>query len=287
MDAVVAEAITGATGIPFQTAESRAQGGGCIAEARIVHGEDGRQFFVKLRRPDGRDLFGAEAFSLRMLAEVRAIRVPGVVCAGEAEGVSYLVLEALALGGRGSGAEMGRRLAALHRHTGEAFGWEQDNFIGDTPQPNAACADWVDFYREQRLAFQFRLARRNGLRVRGADALMSKLDAFFESYTPAPSLLHGDLWGGNASFLADGTPVIFDPASYYGDREADIAFTHMFGGFGPDFHHAYAEAWPLDGGFSARKRLYNLYHELNHYNLFGGGYGTQAQSTVDWLLRQL
>ena len=116
---------------------------------------------------------------------------------------------------------------------------------------------------------------------------MENLDRFFKDYDPAPSLLHGDLWGGNIGFDESGNPVVFDPACYFGDREVDLAFSEMFGGFSPSFYEAYEQTFPLDKGYQLRKRLYNLYHELNHYYLFGGGYGEQAKETVSFLLGRL
>jgi len=196
------------------------------------------------------------------------------------------VLGHLSLGGRGDPVERGRRLAALHRHTGDGFGWHRDNTIGATPQPNDAAGDWIDFYRHRRLAFQLSLAARRGLGRRAlakGERILDRLPGFFPGYRPDPSLLHGDLWGGNYGY-ADGQPVLFDPAVYHGDREADLAMTELFGGFPAEFHAAYRETWPLDPGYPVRRTLYNLYHVLNHYNLFGGGYAGQAERMLDELL---
>jgi fructosamine-3-kinase len=185
---------------------------------------------------------------------------------------------------------MGRLLAHLHRTTGPRFGWKRDNTIGSTPQLNAWTDRWVDFLRDQRLGYQLQLAAQQdyGTRLQSkGERLCAGLDAFFSAYQPVPSLLHGDLWGGNAGYLTSGEPVVFDPAVYYGDREADLAMTELFGGFGADFHAAYREAWPLDPGYGTRKTLYNLYHILNHAHLFGGGYVGQAQSMLDRLLAEI
>jgi len=149
---------------------------------------------------------------------------------------------------------------------------------------------WVDFWRERRLGFQLKLASQNGygsMLQRDGETLMARLGDFFADYRPVPSLLHGDLWGGNHGFLADGTPVIFDPAVYCGDREADLAMSELFGGFAPGFYAAYREAWPLDAGYAVRRTLYNLYHILNHANMFGGGYVAQAQRMMAQLLAQI
>jgi protein-ribulosamine 3-kinase len=170
------------------------------------------------------------------------------------------------------------------------FGFAQDNFIGTTPQPNGWKESWINFWREHRLGFQLRLAAQNGYGgqlQRLGEKLKDALPAFFQDYTPQPSLLHGDLWSGNHAFLADGTPTIFDPATYYGDRECDLAMTELFGGYSADFYAAYRAAYPLDAGYATRCELYNLYHILNHANLFGGGYARQAEQMMQKLLRNL
>jgi protein-ribulosamine 3-kinase len=206
-----------------------------------------------------------------------------------AEGRAWLVLEYLPLGSRGSGADLGRRLAAMHRHTAPSYGWTRDNTIGSTPQDNTRMDDWIGFFRERRLRPQYDLAARHGAPCRVMDKgerLMAGLAGLFGGHRPAASLLHGDLWGGNHGYSA-GEPVIFDPAVYYGDREADLAMTELFGGYPADFYAAYREAWPLDPGYALRKTLYNLYHVLNHYNLFGGGYLGQAEHMTERLLAEL
>jgi protein-ribulosamine 3-kinase len=164
-------------------------------------------------------------------------------------------------------------LAKVHRTAAPRFGWQRDNYIGSTPQRNGWCEDWREFWIERRVGPQLELARRNGFRV--AEPPLGSLDG----HRPQPSLLHGDLWSGNAGFTAEG-PVIFDPAVYYGDREADLAMTELFGGFPGTFYEAYHAAWPLEPGYEQRKHLYNLYHLLNHLNLFGGSYLGQVESTL-------
>ncbi len=287
--AVVAEAITGATRTRFELQHSERRGGGSINNAWVLLGTDGRRYFVKANQsPDAPSMFTCEAEALAALARAGAIRVPLTICQGEASGVAFLVLEYLALTRQGNFAEMGRSLAKLHAATSQYFGWHGDNYIGTTPQKNPPSADWIEFFRDQRLALQIDLARSGGLALPQADHLLDKLQQLFDGYHPQPSLLHGDLWGGNAGFLqGSGEPVLFDPACYYGDRECDLAFTQMFGGFAPEFSEAYRAQWPLANGFERRKRLYNLYHELNHFNLFGGSYGSQARATISELCRQL
>lgn len=278
-----------ATGKPFRMAGSQSLGGGCIHNASRISGEDGRTFFIKQNDRSHLAPFKAEAEALQTMHDTGTVRVPAPVCVFGADGQAVLVLEFLAMGGRGQRdwAELGRQLALMHRHTGAQYGWPHDNWIGSTPQINTRNENWIDFYAECRLQPQFDWAKKRGLRLREADHLIEALPHFFIDHTPVPSLLHGDLWGGNADFLEDGTPVIFDPAAYYGDRETDLAMTEMFGGFGIDFYKAYEKEWPLDPGYRVRKDLYILYHVLNHYTIFGGGYGSQAESLTRRLLRDL
>ncbi|MFA7388288.1 MAG: fructosamine kinase family protein, partial [Thiohalobacteraceae bacterium] len=182
------------------------------------------------------------------------------------------------------------QLAAMHRTTRTQFGWYRDNTIGSTPQINTPDSDWISFWRDRRLGFQLDLAARNGWGgelQRLGERLLVSVGALFQDYRPRPSLLHGDLWSGNHGYLADGCPVIFDPALYYGDREADVAMTELFGGFGADFYAGYRSSWPLDAGYVVRRQLYNLYHVLNHLNLFGGGYQGQALRLLRELLAEI
>jgi fructosamine-3-kinase len=303
----LAAAIGRATGTAFEVRSRETAHGGDISEAFTL-GDGTRSFFVKTQAASRLDLFEAEATGLTELAAANAVRVPRVICIGIAAGRAYLVLEHLALQSRGDAASLGRQLAQQHRVSAGRFGGAHDNWIGATPQPNGWSDDWVDFWREQRLGFQLQLAAQNGYGGalhRDGETLMARLDEFFGASRPAPSLLHGDLWGGNHGFLADGPydlscpsghrkseypcgePVIFDPAVYYGDRECDLAMSELFGGFAPAFHAAYREAWPLDPGYATRRTLYNLYHVLNHANMFGGGYAAQAQRMIAQLLAEL
>jgi fructosamine-3-kinase len=244
-------------------------------------------YFVKLNTAAGQKMFEAEADALKELADTNTIKVPQPITHGAASGQSYLILEALPFGSSkpGSWEAMGQQLAQLHRSTTKRFGWQRDNTIGSTPQHNNWTDDWPTFFREQRLGPQFQLAKGNGFKFARADELLEHVADILADHSPAPSILHGDLWSGNAGFLHDGTPVIFDPATYYGDRETDLAFSEFFGGFPSDFYQAYEKEWPLPPGYEKRKTLYNLYHVLNHANLFGGGYAGQAQSMVNRLVK--
>ena len=258
-------------------------GGGCINQAFRVN--DGREdWFVKINRSDRADMFASEADGLFALAQ-GPLRVPNAICRGESGEQSFLVLEWLNLGAgaRRDYAKLGEQLARLHAITGPQHGWRHDNYIGATPQNNAADVSWPRFFAKARLAPQLALARSKGyaaLCTKG-ERLLRALPKLFSAHAPQPSLLHGDLWGGNAAFLADGTPVIFDPAVYCGDREADLAMTELFGGFPEDFYAAYRAHAPLDPGYRVRKTLYQLYHVLNHAILFGGGYAAQAERMMD------
>ena len=290
----LAAAISRATGTAFTPTMTRAVHGGDISQAFSL--DDGvRRFFVKAQPASNIGLFEAEADGLAALAATHTVRVPQVVTQGTAAGQAFLVLEWLDVRGHGEAARLGEALAALHRAPtsgpgGARYGWARDNWIGATPQRNGWRDDWIAFWRDQRLGFQLELAAQNGYGgalQQDGDTLLAHLDALFDGYTPAPSLLHGDLWGGNHGYLADGTPVIFDPAVYIGDRECDLAMTELFGGFAPDFHAAYRAVWPLDAGCAVRKTLYNLYHVLNHANLFGGGYAAQAERMIAQLMAHI
>jgi len=287
----LAQRLSAHTGRRFESDVVEPVAGGCIHRAFAIQGHDAQRYFVKLNETALLPMFEAEADGLRELASAQALRIPLPVLTGTAEGQAFLVLEYLAFG-RGNAEtdeSFGRGLAALHRVTRTRFGWHRDNAIGATPQPNTWSDDWVEFYRERRLRAQIeRTAGPMGARLRAlGTALLERLPLFFATYRPAASLLHGDLWSGNTATTRAGEPAIFDPAVYFGDREADLAMTELFGGFSSRFYSAYGEAWPLDGGYSVRKTVYNLYHVLNHFNLFGGGYGTQAERMMQQLLSEV
>jgi fructosamine-3-kinase len=285
----VAEQIGAITGERFAPTPPSHVGGGCI-NTTVKLSDGSRTFFVKLNRSDLLDMFDAEADGLAALAATETIRVPEPVCSGVSGNQAYLVLESLEMGhSGGKSAELaGRQLAEMHRTTQDRFGWFRDNNIGSTHQPNGEMTSWIDFWRERRLGFQLELAARNGYGgalQRLGERLMDRFPALID-HDPVPSLLHGDLWGGNLAYDRAGNPVIYDPAVYYGDREADLAMTELFGGFGSTFYAVYREAWPVDPGYAVRKTLYNLYHIINHTNLFGGGYHGQAIGMMERLLAE-
>lgn len=286
----VAESLAAVLGTRIARAPSAAVGGGCIHEAwRWSSGDC--DLFVKVAPLADASLLDAEAAGLTELAGAVALRVPRVLGRGSTADVAWLALEWLELGpvAPECDARLGEGLAALHRVRADRYGLDADNFIGRTPQANAWCADWVEFLRERRLRPQLALAARNGARTALVDAgerLLECLGVFYSSYRPAASLLHGDLWSGNRGATSGGEPVVYDPAPYYGDREADLAMTRLFGGFGPRFYAAYQSSWPLDAAAGYRRDLHNLYHVLNHLNLFGGAYAVQAEAMIASLLAE-
>ena len=262
--------------------------GGDINRATLLTCGD-RQFFVKLNTARYAEMFSAEAAGLRALAAATALRVPEPICEGVQEDKAFLVLEYLELGGSGDQYAAGAALAELHRISEPRFGWLRDNTIGTTPQHNDWHTDWSEFWRERRLGFQLDLAEQQGYGrdLRAGRELQARVGELLHGHKPIASLLHGDLWRGNFAFDAQGRPAIFDPAVYFGDREADLAMTELFGGFSAEFYAGYGEHWPPDAGYAVRKTLYNLYHVLNHLHLFGGGYLHQARAMIAQLLAEL
>jgi fructosamine-3-kinase len=281
--------ISATVGRNFSCRHRTRLGGGCINAAWRLSDEYS-SFFVKLNIAATLDMFIAEFEGLQALHATGTVKIPVPLCYGVSEDCAYLVTEYLPLAGGIDYARLGEQLAAMHGHYYDNFGWHRNNTIGTTPQANPAMPDWIEFWRRHRLGYQLRLAADNGyggeLQTLG-EWLIANCHHLFDGYRPQPSLLHGDLWSGNAAALPDGTPVIFDPAVYYGDREADLAMTELFGGFSPAFYSAYNSHSPLDPGYTVRKHFYNLYHILNHLNLFGGGYRHQAEQTMRLLLAEL
>lgn len=279
--------IESTTNITFSGRTIRSVGGGSINAAYQIDGT-----FLKVNSPHLSSMFEAEAAGLSEMAASNTIRIPEVLSIGNNQDYAYLLLEYIPLKNlRGAAAILcGEQLAQMHQQTQPYFGWHQDNTIGSTPQHNDRDHDWSSFYQQQRISQQLSFAKQNGfggtLQDKG-HRLIESVPSFFSNYQPDPALLHGDLWGGNAGADDQGNPVIFDPACYYGDREADIAMTELFGGFSPDFYAAYRATYPLDSGYTTRKTLYNLYHILNHLNLFGGGYLSQSESMIDQLLAEI
>lgn len=290
----IAEEISKTTGERFQISDRRSVGGGCINQGyQISNGS--RYYFIKLNQASEVAMFEAEALGVQQMGKTQTIRVPQPICWGTVGNSAYLVLEWLNLGGKTNASaweEMGQKLALLHQWTppqnypgSQNFGWDINNTIGSTPQINTWEKNWVEFWQKHRIGYQLKLAKRQGGYFEQAEKLLEAIPQLLANHDPKPSLVHGDLWGGNAAVTDEGEPVIFDPATYFGDREVDLAMTELFGGFPAIFYQAYHQVFPLNPGYEHRKKLYNLYHILNHFNLFGGGYGTQANQMIRDILR--
>ena len=296
-------------------AERSVVGGGSISQALRLRTGRG-EYLLKIGGRGLPGFFAAEARGLTLLAAAGAVRVPAVLAYRDARTENqesrtsadesgsrfsvlgpegFILLEWLAppphADSARAGELLGTELAAMHHVTalGQAqaaqpYGLDHDNYIGSTPQPNGPMASWLAFFRERRLRFQFELAQRNGHmrgeRARRMERLLGRLGEWIDDAVAQPALLHGDLWGGNFIVGPGGAPVLIDPAAYYGDREADLAMTRLFGGFPPGFYRAYEAAWPLPDGWHERVGLYNLYHLLNHLNLFGASYGAEVDATL-------
>ena len=278
----------GAAGLELDPGSARPVGGGCIHHAWRVAGRAGA-VFLKTNAADAGWMLQAEADGLAALAAAGALRVPAVLGCGEDAGLAWLALEWLELRAPAPATEaaLGAGLARQHAVPGPHFGWSRDNAIGASPQPNTPDDDWGRFFARRRIGAQLELGRRRGLPAdllaRGA-RLVERIPALLAERAVAPALLHGDLWGGNRAADDAGRPVVFDPAVHFGDPECDLAMTRLFGGFGRAFYEAYDALLPPAPGWRQRLPLYQLYHVLNHANLFGGGYVRQAGALMDAIL---
>lgn len=269
--------------------ENRQQAfGGCIHNSQSLRLSDGSQYFVK-NHPQADlypGLFAAEFKALSLIYQTRTIRVPEPILYED----DFILMEYFQQGEKSNRwhEEIGQRLAQMHLKTQtDEYGFDEDNYLGTSKQINSKTQNWLEFWCENRLAYQLNLFSKkagNDVLIKKGYKLVDNLDAILEAIEEPPVLLHGDLWSGNASADELGAPIIFDPASYYGHREAEIGMMRMFGGFGPRVEAAYEEIWPLQDGSERRIRLYRLYHELNHLNLFGGAYYTACLSSIDSLL---
>lgn len=287
----IAVQISASINAPFDVEKTSSISGGCINQAYCI-GDGKHSFFVKLNKTESLQMFEAEAAGLQEIKNSHTLRVPTPVCWGRNEANAWLVLEYIEMDNttKSGSAALGTGLAEMHRRSFEKFGWTRNNTIGSTPQINKFSPDWIQFWRKHRLGYQLQLAKTNGYTgklLKQGEYLMAELDTFFPGTPQVASLLHGDLWSGNYSYDLAGYPVLYDPAIYYGDRETDLAMTELFGGFSTTFYAAYCEAYPLDPGYKVRKTLYNLYHILNHLNLFGRSYLHQAEHMTEKLLTEI
>lgn len=268
----------------------RSQGGGCINHASQITTEKS-SYFLKWNANPLPQMFTTEAYGLGLLKSIREIRVPEVLKAQEAENgtPAFILQEWIDQHSRFDQKKCGQQLALLHQNSqSDQYGLDFDNYIGSTPQTNRWQSDWVTFFREERILPQVKLAQRNGACDRARrlelDKYINKLNLWLDGVPRKPSLLHGDLWGGNVIADENHNPVLIDPAVYFGDREADVAFTQMFGGFSREFYQAYQDTYPMEPGYQDRFEIYNIYHILNHLNLFGESYGYSLDSVLQRLV---
>ncbi len=274
---------------PIHLGKAQLMGGGNISQAWKISDQYRRTWLVKSNNKHLLPMFEAESKGLEEIAASTTLRVPTPLCSGTTQHHAFLVMEYIQLQGTPSPELLAEKLAAMHHCTQSHFGWTQDNTIGSTAQHNPLDDDWVSFWRSERLEYQLKLAQRKGFSAPAFTQgmqLAAQLNCFFSNYKPLPSLLHGDLWSGNYSADQQGQPVIYDPAIYYGDHETDLAMMELFGNPGKRFFSAYNEHYIIDSGYQTRKTLYNLYHILNHFNLFGGNYAAQAQNMINQLLAE-
>ena len=266
--------------------DSRPVGGGCISNAQKIKSQNGDVYFLKTNSFADNDMFIKEAHGIQELQKANAIKVPTVLSYDN----DFLLIDFIISGKkqRDFSEEFGRKFALLHKFNNETYGFYENNFIGSNPQPNIARDDekndWTKFYFNNRILYQLQLAEKIGNSTNelrnGISALENEIDKIVTDNLEKPSLLHGDLWSGNYMIGENGYACLIDPAVYYGNREADLAMTKLFGGFDARFYESYNETYPLPDGYEYRENIYKLYHVLNHLNLFGGGYYSQAISMI-------
>lgn len=280
----IKEHIQQATG--QRIAESNSVSGGSINRAAKVTLSDGKICFLKWNTSADPRMFSVEKKGLALLSSADAnLHIPKVIVTGETDnGTGFLLQQFVAEGqaNPNSASEFGQALAGLHKHHNEKFGLDYDNYIGRLPQSNTWHENWIDFFIQERMEPQLAMATDAGKLGANTTAHFQSMYKQLPDIFPdePPSLLHGDLWGGNYFFDKNGKATIYDPAVYYGHREIELAFTHLFGGFPSNFYAAYEEEYPLTSGFSQRKDIYNLYPLLVHTNLFGGSYARQVEGIV-------
>lgn len=256
---------------------SESVSGGCIADSKIIRTNSGQKYFLKTHAGN-QSMFLKEANGLNELSKPNTIRIPKVILADE----NFLLLENIETGNKAKNffQDFGESFARMHNYTADNYGFFENNYIGATPQYNVAegtqKTNWAEFYFEKRILQQYKFIEANGYATSELSGLVQKLegkiDSILSGSEEAPTLLHGDLWGGNYMCDSSGKAVLIDPAVYYGHREADLAMTKMFGGFTSEFYRSYQDTFPLKAGWEYREDLYLLYHYMNHLNLFGQSY---------------
>jgi fructosamine-3-kinase len=244
---------------------------------------DGKQhFFIKINEKLHLANFNGEVEGLEHLTSTELFKIPKVICTGTVSDHSFLVLEYIQIesGTKDNWFQFGQNLAQLHKnHTQKMYGWQEDNFIGLTVQPNCWQNNWSVFFSEQRIGFILQLLLEKGHDLADIDRVVNTVKSLLKGHHPKASMLHGDLWQGNTGFHK-GQPVLYDPAFYFGDRETDLAMSELFGRFPDPFYQGYSDKWPIDADYLFRKPVYQLYHVLNHALLFGGHYLNSARSTL-------
>jgi fructosamine-3-kinase len=294
---IIEQAITEKTGVAFKIEEKYSLSAG-LSIGNPMNGNDHplnlsfkvssakHSFFVKLNSKENLINFQAEAYSLRQLKKLTHIACPDVTTIGISLDKSFLVLDYIKFSKAKPVLwyQLGQQLAQMHQETSHGqFGWQHDNFIGNTIQPNHWSSNWTTFFSQQRIAWQLQLLSEKSVLLGDIDHIAKICHNALLHHNVTPCLVHGDLWQGNTGFTFE-RGMIFDPACYYGDREVDIAMTELFGHFPDDFYHGYQAEYPLDNGYEQRKIIYNFYHILNHANIFGGIYIEQAKATLSRII---
>lgn len=264
--------------------------GGCISDSSIIQTISGEKYFLKINNHVPADMFAKEANGLKEIEKTKSIRVPLVKLAQD----NFILMECIEANFKIKSffEDFGTEFAKMHSYSGSCFGFYEDNYIGSTIQKNIPNEeerlDWAKFYFNKRLLFQFKLAEKNGYADSDLRKYFNRLESMIEKILVAesgkPVLLHGDLWAGNYIADENGRACLIDPAVYYGNREADLAMTKLFGGFKKEFYYSYNEFYPLNDGYDYRENIYKLYHVFNHLNLFGSGYYQQALALIKFYL---
>ncbi|WP_158527316.1 fructosamine kinase family protein [Pelagibaculum spongiae] len=267
------------------------QGAGSQTRQLIGHTGKGQlRFLLKTTCIEKQPMLVAEANNLRQLKQTSTIRVPEVIWCGEASNEAVLLVEWLDFQSAGNWQQLAKKITELHRYpvandTSQqpAYGWADDNYLGENLQKNGFKTRWCDFFAEQRIGVQLEQAARNNFVLGSVNLLIDQVRKKLSDHQPDISLVHGDFWSGNVGFCHK-SPVIYDPACYYGDRETDFAMASLFGGFSPQFFSCCQQDWPLPAGWENRRVIYNLYHLLNHLNLFGSHWEADVHKALQQLL---